>query len=224
MDLLSLPQLVDRILGYKPLPDQKQFRSLPASLQDLIKRDDRFPLFAKAIHQTISTRIDEGNDPLCVLAENRFGFEPSGGTLSDVISKDAFRHSPAYARLTIYHSGITFLIPLSLQPFRPSMHEIARKILSAIEFLLPRAQSPDQQILTSFFDVLLRTLLRKDKSEIRDHSHPLLCYSRLLDAVSQGGAIVLICWSPGASSDAAAIRPSFHVVRELDVGGCSTAF
>jgi hypothetical protein len=67
MDLLSLPQLLDPILRYKSLPDQKQFRSLPASLQDLFKRDDRFPLFSKAIHKTIS----------------------------DVISKDAFTHSPA---------------------------------------------------------------------------------------------------------------------------------
>jgi hypothetical protein len=64
------------------------------------------------------------------------------------------------------------------------MHELAREILSAIESLLPRAQPSDEQILTSFFDVLLRTLLRKGKSEIRNHSDPLLCYSRLLDAVS----------------------------------------
>jgi hypothetical protein len=94
MDLLSLPQLVDRILGYEPLPDQKQFRSLPASLQDLLKRDDRFPLFSKAIHKTISSHIDEGNDPLCVLVGDRFDFEPSVATLSDVISKYAFTHSP----------------------------------------------------------------------------------------------------------------------------------
>jgi hypothetical protein len=143
MDLLSLPQLVDRVLGYKPLPDQKQFRSLPASLQDLLKWDDRFPLFSKAIHKTISTRIDEGNDSLCVLAENRFDFEPSRATLSDVINKDAFTHSPAYTLLTLYQSGIAFLILLSLQLFRPSMHELAREILCAIESLLPRAHPPD---------------------------------------------------------------------------------
>jgi hypothetical protein len=66
------------------------------------------------------------------------------------------------------------------------VHELARDILSAIESLLPRAQLPDQQILTSLFDILLWTLLRKDKSEIRDHSQSLLCYSWLLDAVSHG--------------------------------------
>jgi hypothetical protein len=139
MNLLSLPQLVGRILGYKPLPDQKQFMSLPASLQDLLKRADRFPLFSKAIHKTISTRIDEGNDPLCVLVENRFDFELSGATLSDMISKDAFAHSPVYTLLTLYHSGIAFLVLLSLEPFRRSMHELAREILSAIESLLPSA-------------------------------------------------------------------------------------
>jgi hypothetical protein len=67
------------------------------------------------------------------------------------------------------------------------MDELAREILSAIESLLPRAEPPDQQILIWLFDILFRTLVRKEKSDIRDHSHPLLCYSRLLDAVSQGG-------------------------------------
>jgi hypothetical protein len=121
------------------VPDQKQFGSLPASLQDLLKRDDRFPLFSKAIHKTISTRIDKGNDPLCVLAEDQFDFEPSGATLSDVISKDAFTHSPAYTLLTLCHSGIAFLILLSLQALRPSMYGLAREILSAIESLLSSA-------------------------------------------------------------------------------------
>jgi hypothetical protein len=164
--LLSRPQLADRILGYKPLPDQKQFRSLPTSRQNLLKRDDRFPLSRKQSTKQYPPASMKGTTPLCVLAENRFDFEPSGASLSDVISKDAFTHSPAYTLLTVYHSGIAFRILLSLQPFRPSMHELAREILSPIESLLPRAEPPDQQILTPLFDVPLWILLGKDESEI----------------------------------------------------------
>jgi hypothetical protein len=137
LDFLQIDEVIMQIIPCPDHPDCKHFRLSPTSLQDLLKRDDRFLLMRRSERKILFAKLQNSPHPLQVLHQSQFGFEFKIRTLQDLLSDAVL----SYVFLIVIHSALSLLTQLWISSFEihSSAGIVFRGAVSAIPSAWPGA-------------------------------------------------------------------------------------